>query len=62
VALAFRITVSGTTKDIRLLSSPDQSLTDSAIAAVSQWRYQPYLFNGAPIEVGSTAEINFEHP
>jgi len=60
VVLAFRITTSGTTKDIRLLSSPDQSLTDSAIAAVSQWRYQPYLFNGAPIEVGSTAEINFQ--
>lgn len=62
VVLAFRITTSGTTKDIRLLSSPDQSLTDSAIAAVSQWRYQPYLVNGVPMEVGTEVEINFQHP
>ena len=60
VVLALRIATDGTTKDIRMLSSPDQSLTDAAITAVSQWRYQPYLFNGIPIENSATVEINFQ--
>jgi TonB family protein len=62
VVLALTIEKTGTTRDIRVLSSPDQALTDSAIAAVSGWRYRPYQLNGSPVEVQSTVEVNFKLP
>jgi TonB family protein len=42
VVLALTIDQTGTPRDIHVLTSPDQALTNSAIAAVSQWRYRPY--------------------
>jgi protein TonB len=37
----------------------DARLADAAIAAVKQWRYQPTLLNGAPVEVVTDIQINF---
>jgi protein TonB len=34
-------------------------LSDSAIAAVRQWRYQPLLLNGIPCEFELTVTVNF---
>lgn len=34
-------------------------LTPSAIEAVRQWRYRPYLLNGEPIEVETEITVNF---
>jgi TonB family protein len=34
-------------------------LVPAAIEAVKQWKYQPYLLNGEPFEVETTAEISF---
>lgn len=62
VVLALVIDKTGTPRDIRVLVSPDQALTDSAIAAVSKWRYQPYTLNGSPVEVQSEVEVNFVLP
>jgi TonB family protein len=62
VLLALTIDKIGTTRDIRVLTSPDQALTDSAVAAVSQWRYRPYRLNGSPVDVQSTVEVNFKLP
>jgi len=62
VILSIRIEADGTTSDIRMLSSPDQTLTDSAIAAVKQWRYKPYELNGTPVSIDSTVEVNFQLP
>ena len=62
VVLALTIDKAGTAKDIRVLTSPDQTLTDSAIAAVSRWRYRPYQLNGSPVDVQSTVEVNFKLP
>ena len=59
VVLALMVDKTGVTKDIRMLTSPDQALTDSAMAAVSQWRYRPYELNGSPIEVQSTVTVRF---
>jgi protein TonB len=42
-----------------MVSSPDESLTDAAVAAVTQWRYRPYLLNGQPVEVDTTALLHF---
>jgi protein TonB len=34
-------------------------LTDAAINAVRQWRYEPTLLNGKPVEVITTVTANF---
>jgi len=34
-------------------------LVESAMAAVRQWRYRPYLLNGEPIEVETDITVNF---
>jgi TonB family protein len=35
------------------------SLVPASIEAVKQWKYQPYLIGGEPIEVETTVEISF---
>jgi TonB family protein len=62
VVLSLLIDTDGTTSDIEVLSSPDQALTDSAIAAVKQWRYKPYELNGVPVSIRSEVEVNFQLP
>lgn len=37
----------------------DPSLTSAAMAAVGQWRYQPTLLNGLPVEVVTTITVAF---
>jgi protein TonB len=34
-------------------------LVAAALAAVKQWRYKPYLLNGAPVEVETQITVNF---
>jgi protein TonB len=34
-------------------------LDQAAIDAVTQWKYQPTLLNGQPVEVEMTVNINF---
>jgi protein TonB len=31
----------------------------SALAAVRQWMYKPYLLNGYPVEVETTITVNY---
>jgi len=35
-------------------------LAQAALDAVSQWRYEPTLLNGQPVEVITTIEVAFE--
>lgn len=37
----------------------NRAFVDAAIEAVKQWRYQPTLLNGEPVEVITTITINF---
>ncbi len=37
----------------------DSRLVEAALKAVRQWRYQPTLLNGQPVEVQTVMEINF---
>ena len=37
----------------------DQRLVDVAMDAVKQWRYQPTLLNGNPVEIVTQIEVNF---
>jgi len=43
-----------------LSKSADAELVQAARDAVSQWRYQPTLLNGEPVEVVTTITVNFK--
>lgn len=42
-----------------LNSQIDPDLARAAVEAVSQWRYQPTLLNGEPVEVDTVITVNF---
>ena len=48
----------GTIKSLEVVSGPPL-LRSSAIDAVKQWRYKPYLLNGVPVEVDTTITVNY---
>jgi TonB family protein len=43
-----------------LNSQINPDLARAAVEAVSQWRYQPTLLNGEPVEVDTTIQVNFK--
>jgi TonB family protein len=49
----------GTVENLRVLSGPKE-LQQSALDAVRQWTYKPYLLNGDPIEVETTVNIVYK--
>jgi TonB family protein len=48
----------GSVQSLRVVSGPP-ALLQSALDAVRQWQYEPYLLNGEPIEVKTTITIMF---
>jgi len=52
------ISKEGRIKDLIAVSGP-QALQQSAIDAVKQWEYEPWILDGAPIEVETTLTIPF---
>jgi protein TonB len=50
VVLEFTITAQGTTKDISVVESSAPVFEQSAIAAVSRWRYSPRVVDGGGVE------------
>ena len=54
-----RITASGTIDSLRIISGNPLFL-QSVIDAVKQWRYQPTLLSGEPIDVITTITVNFK--
>lgn len=58
VILKVIITKSGDIGTVRLVSG-HPVLAPAAIEAVKQWKYQPYLSNGEPVEVTTDVQINF---
>jgi TonB family protein len=60
VVLRAVISVDGTPLSLTSLTSPDPQLTEAAINAVKQWRYQPSLLNGEPVETATTITVNFQ--
>jgi len=58
VVLAALIGKEGAIEDLRLISGHPM-LVPAAIAAVSQWRYKPYILNGEAIEVETQITVNF---
>ncbi len=53
------ISMQGEPLSLKVLNSPDPDLAKAALDAVKQWRYEPTLLNGEPIEVVSTIAVRF---
>jgi TonB family protein len=58
VVLRAVISKTGTIEDLKVVSGPVE-LTASAIDAVKQWKYLPYLLNGEPVEVDTAITVNY---
>jgi len=58
VILAASISKGGTIENLRVISGPAM-LQQSAVNAVSTWRYRPYLLDGQPVEVETTVNVVF---
>jgi TonB family protein len=58
VVLHAIIGTDGTVQELTVISGPPE-LQASAIEAVKQWVYKPYLLNGDPKEVETTITVNF---
>jgi protein TonB len=51
----------GAVTGVRVLSG-DLMLANSAVEAVKQWKYRPYLLNGEPVEIQTQITVNFKMP
>jgi len=58
VQLQALISKQGTIENLRVISGHPM-LSPSAIDAVKQWRYKPYILNGEPVEVETQITVNF---
>jgi len=58
VVLSATISKTGTIEHLQAVSGSPM-LVNAAIAAVSQWRYRPYLLSGEPVEVDTTINVIF---
>jgi protein TonB len=58
VVLHAIISKTGTVQNLQVISGPEM-LRASALDAVRNWRYKPYLLNGDPTEVETTITVNF---
>ena len=61
VVLHVIVSQNGAVNSARYVSGPP-NLKDSLIKAVLQWRYEPTLVNGAPVEVDTTVSVVFPSP
>jgi len=61
VVLQALISKEGDIRELKLISG-DSRFADTAMEAVKQWHYQPYLVNGQPVEVQTEITINFTIP
>jgi len=58
VVLQATISKQGTIENLKVVSGPAM-LQQSAMDAVRQWRYRPYLLNNDPVEVETTVNVIF---
>jgi TonB family protein len=59
VVLALTINKEGEPTNIQVKKSVRADMDESAVTAVQQWRWKPYLLNGNPVEVDSTVTITY---
>jgi len=59
VELLVAISGKGVPEEVRVIFSPSDEFTESALEAVGKWRYKPTFFNGDPVEIITTVIFNF---
>jgi TonB family protein len=59
VVLRAMISKEGTIKGIQLVKGLRKDYDTSAMDAVKDWRYKPYLLNGEPTEVDTTITVTY---
>ena len=59
VVLLVIINEEGVPTNIQVKQSVRGDLDESAVTAVRQWRWKPYLLNGNPVAVESTVTVNY---
>lgn len=59
VMLKAVIGVDGSIINVAVMPGADADLATAAEQAVRQWRYEPTLLNGQPVETVTTVEVNF---
>ncbi len=57
VAVLFTVTETGDVTDIDVINDPPRKLERAALRAISDWQFEPYLYNGRPLPVRSS--VNF---
>jgi len=58
LVLLLSVDKEGNVRDAEKMSGPD-ALAPAPLEAVKKWKYRPYLFNGVPVEVETTASLSF---
>ncbi len=61
VQLEATIAKDGSVKDLKVVSG-HPILSRAAVEAVKQWKYKPYLLNGAAVEIDTQIAVNFKLP
>ena len=60
VMLMVEINETGDVEKIDIVMPAGAGLDESAVEAVSQWKYKPTLLNGKPIRVVTTVTVNYQ--
>jgi protein TonB len=58
VVLKAVISTSGDITELNVLSG-DELLVPSALKAVKQWKYRPYMLQGHPVEIDTQITVNY---
>jgi protein TonB len=61
VQLLATISKTGDISTVKILSG-DGGLARAAVDAVKQWKYRPYLLDGAPVEMQTQITVSFKLP
>lgn len=59
VTLETVVTEDGKVREIEVLQSPDERLSQASVEAVSQWTFEPALCDGRPVEVFYNLTLKF---
>jgi TonB family protein len=59
VAVSAWISTNGVPRVGKVLASPSPSLENSAVNAVTQWRYEPARCSGQPVQVETVLRVNY---
>jgi TonB family protein len=59
VVLAVTVNEAGVPTDVHVKKSLRADYDESALAAVKEWRWNPYLLNGNPVVVDTTVTVNY---